>query len=171
MLKSKHINLCLAAVFAVLALPGAPALSNTQGYVDRVVVSKTERKLYLIKGQDVIRTYTVALGQRPRGHKLFEGDYRTPEGEYRLGKRNRNSKYFLSIQISYPNESDVERARELGVAPGGMIMIHGQPNEPKHPKHYYRSNDWTEGCIAVSNSAMLDIWFLTDEGTPIEIKP
>lgn len=145
--------------------------ANGQGYVDKVVVNKTERKLYLIKGKEVLKSFSVALGQRPEGRKLFEGDNRTPEGSYVLYKRNPNSKYFLSIQISYPNKQDRLRAQELGVPPGGMIMIHGQPNELKYSEVHYKKNDWTEGCIAVSNSAMLDIWFLTGKNTPIEIVP
>ena len=139
------------------------------GFVDKIVVKKSQRKLLLIKNGEAFKSFKVSLGQRPVGHKLFEGDNRTPEGSYVLDKRNANSKYFLSIQISYPNKDDTLRAEELGVPPGGMIMIHGQPNEPKYSKVHYRSNDWTEGCIAVSNSAMLDIWFLTGKNTLIEI--
>lgn len=145
--------------------------ANDEGYVDRVVVNKSERKLYLIKDKEILKSFGIALGQRPEGRKLFEGDNRTPEGRYILYERNPNSKYFLSIQISYPNEQDKQRAQELGVPPGGMIMIHGQPNELKYSEVHYKNNDWTEGCIAVSNSAMLDIWFLTGKNTPIEIVP
>ena len=142
-----------------------------ESFVDKIVVKKSERKLFLIKDGEAFKSFKVALGQRPVGHKLFEGDNRTPEGKYFLDKRNANSKYFLSIKISYPNEKDALRAQDLGVPPGGMIMIHGQPNEPKYSRVHYKSNDWTEGCIAVSNSAMLDIWFLTGQQTPIEIYP
>ena len=158
-----------ALVLSALLL--SPVQADDTGYVDKIVVNKSERKLYLIKDGEPVKSFKVALGQRPEGHKLFEGDNRTPEGRYMLDKRNRNSKYFLSIQISYPNARDRQRAKELGVPPGGMIMIHGQPNEPKYGEIHYATNDWTEGCIAVSNSAMLDIWFLTGKNTPIEIKP
>jgi murein L,D-transpeptidase YafK len=138
---------------------------------DRVVVRKGERKLYLMRGEDVLRTYRVALGLRPEGHKQFEGDFRTPEGRYRLTRRNPNSEYFLSIQIDYPNEQDLTRARRQGVKPGGAIMIHGQPNIPRKPRDYYTNVDWTEGCIAVGNSDMVEIWLMTPPDTLIEIQP
>ncbi|HEX2495140.1 MAG TPA: L,D-transpeptidase family protein [Steroidobacter sp.] len=138
---------------------------------DRVVVRKSERKLYLMSGEGVLRTYKVALGLRPEGHKQFEGDYRTPEGKYRLTRRNPNSEYFLSIQIDYPNEHDIARARRQGLKPGGAIMIHGQPNTPRKSRDYYTNIDWTEGCIAVSNADMVEIWLMTPPDTPIEIQP
>jgi murein L,D-transpeptidase YafK len=119
----------------------------------------------------VLRAYKVALGLRPDGHKQVEGDFRTPEGTYRLSRRNPNSEFFLSIQISYPNEDDVARARRLGAPPGGAIMIHGQPNVPRKPRDYYNNVDWTEGCIALSNSDMVEIWLMTPPDTPIEIHP
>lgn len=138
---------------------------------DRVVVHKGERKLLLFRNGDVLRSYKIALGLRPEGHKQFEGDFRTPEGVYRLTRRNPNSEYFLSIQVDYPNEQDVARARRMGLSPGGAIMIHGEPNAPRKPRDYYRSVDWTEGCIAVSNSDMVEIWLMTPPDTPIEILP
>lgn len=138
---------------------------------DSVVVRKSERKLYLMRQGEILRTYKIALGLRPEGHKQFEGDYRTPEGKYRLTRRNPNSEYFLSIQIDYPNAQDVERARRQGLRPGGAIMIHGQPNLPRKPRDYYANVDWTEGCIAVSNSDMVEIWLMTPPNTPIEITP
>jgi len=138
---------------------------------DSVVVRKGERRLYLMRNGAVLRSYKIALGLRPEGHKQYEGDYRTPEGKYRLVRRNPNSEFFLSIQISYPNEEDVARARRQGLKPGGAIMIHGQPNVPTRSKDYYATVDWTEGCIAVSNSDMVEIWLMTPPDTPIEIQP
>jgi murein L,D-transpeptidase YafK len=138
---------------------------------DRVVVRKSDRRLLLMRGEEVLRSYKVSLGLRPEGHKQFEGDYRTPEGRYRLTRRNPNSEYFLSIQVDYPNELDVARARRQGLKPGGAIMIHGEPNTPRKPRDYYRNVDWTEGCIAVSNSDMVEIWLMTPPDTPIEITP
>lgn len=138
---------------------------------DSVVVRKSERKLYLMRQGEILRTYKIALGLRPEGHKQFEGDYRTPEGKYRLTRRNPNSEYFLSIQISYPNEQDIARAKKLGARPGGAIMIHGQPNLPRKPRDYYDNVDWTEGCIALSNSDMVELWLMTPPDTPIEILP
>jgi len=138
---------------------------------DRVVVRKGERKLHLMRNGVALRTFRVALGLRPEGHKQFEGDFRTPEGSYRLTRRNPNSEYFLSIQVDYPNPQDVARARKQGLRPGGAIMIHGQPNIPKKSRDYYSNVDWTEGCIAVSNSDMVEIWLMTPPDTPIEILP
>jgi murein L,D-transpeptidase YafK len=138
---------------------------------DRVVVDKSDRKLLLLRAGEVLRSYKVSLGLRPEGHKQFEGDFRTPEGAYRLTRRNPNSEYFLSIQIDYPNDHDIARARRQGLKPGGAIMIHGQPNMPRKPRDYYMNVDWTEGCIAVSNSDMVEIWLMTPPDTPIEIQP
>jgi len=138
---------------------------------DTVIVRKGERRLYLMRNGQVLRSFKVALGLRPEGHKQFEGDYRTPEGKYRLNRRNPNSEYFLSIQVSYPNDEDVARARKQGLRPGGAIMIHGQPNTPTRSRDYYQTVDWTEGCIAVSNSDMVEIWLMTPPDTPIEIQP
>ncbi len=138
---------------------------------DRILVKKSERRLYLLKGGQVIAEYPIRLGLNPTGPKRYEGDYRTPEGRYELVRRNSNSEFFLSLEVSYPNEQDLARARELGMPPGGLIMIHGQPNLPSKPAEYYKSNDWTNGCIAVSNPDMVDIWLRTDLGTPIEIQP
>jgi murein L,D-transpeptidase YafK len=148
-----------------------PSVEPALPMAGRVVVSKSERKLQLLRNGEVLRSYRIALGLRPEGHKEFEGDFRTPEGLYHLSRRNPNSEFFLSIQIDYPNDRDVARARKQGVRPGGAIMIHGQPNVPRKPRDYYSNVDWTEGCIAVSNSDMVEIWLMTPPDTPIEIKP
>lgn len=138
---------------------------------DKVLVVKGERKLYLIKDGEPFRTYKIALGMHPQGDKQYEGDNRTPEGKYFLDTRNPNSDYFLSIHVSYPSYEDVRAARAKGRDPGGAIMIHGRPNAPTRSETYYRTQDWTNGCIAVSNSAMIDIWLMTGTNTPIEIRP
>lgn len=138
---------------------------------DSVVVDKGDRKLYLIKDGEPFRIFDIALGIRPVGDKQHEGDFKTPEGRYLLDMRNPNSEYFLSIHVSYPNGQDIREARSRGLNPGGAIMIHGQPNEPTRSEAYYRTQDWTNGCIAVSNSDMIDIWLMTDKNTPIEIRP
>jgi murein L,D-transpeptidase YafK len=101
----------------------------------------------------------------------MEGDFKTPEGSYELDMRNPNSDYFLSIHVSYPNNKDRQEARQKGVDPGGQIMIHGQPNAPTYSAGYYKSTDWTNGCIAVSNSDMIDIWLMTPNSVAIEILP
>ncbi len=138
---------------------------------DFVLVDKSDRELHLMQDGEVFRTFRIALGIRPNGHKQREGDFRTPEGRYWLDRRNPDSEFFLSIRVSYPNASDRARASERGVNPGGQIMIHGQPNVPTKSEAYYRTQDWTNGCIAVSNSDMIDIWLMTGERTAIEIRP
>jgi len=138
---------------------------------DRILVKKSERRLYLLQSDRVLREYPIRLGLNPYGPKQREGDFRTPEGVYRLSRRNTNSDFFLSLEVSYPNDADRDRARKSGVRPGGLIMIHGQPNVPRKSPDYYASNDWTDGCIAVSNADMVDIWLRTSVGTPIEIRP
>lgn len=138
---------------------------------DKVVVEKGARQLHLVKDGEPFRSYRIALGIRPVGDKEHEGDFRTPEGTYLLDRRNPNSEYFLSIHISYPDIEDSFEARERGLDPGGAIMIHGQPNVPTRSETYYRTQDWTNGCIAVSNSDMIDIWLMTRDNTPIEIRP
>ena len=158
-------------VLGAIATATSPAQATDFPVADKVVVEKGKRKLHLLKGGETFRTFDIALGVEPIGHKRQEGDYRTPEGRYWLDLRNDRSDYFLSIRISYPNERDrLEAARE-GVPPGGQIMIHGQPNIPTYSAAYYRQTDWTNGCIAVSNSDMIDIWLMTPERVPIEILP
>jgi murein L,D-transpeptidase YafK len=139
--------------------------------VDKVVVHKSDRKLELLQHGAVVRTYKIALGLNPIGTKERSGDFRTPEGFYRLIRRNPRSDYFLSMQVSYPNETDLKHARRNHWDTGGSIMIHGLPNQLKHDPSYYESRDWTDGCIAVSNSDMLEIWLLVPDNAPIEILP
>lgn len=142
-------------------------------YVDRVLVRKAERRLELHKDGEVYRTYRISLGDQPRGHKVQEGDERTPEGNYVLDWRNPNSAFHKSIHVSYPNDLDRTVARALGVSPGGMIMIHGLPNWLSSPRlaEEYRRQDWTNGCIAVGNEEMDEIWALVADGTPITLLP
>jgi murein L,D-transpeptidase YafK len=132
--------------------------------VDRVVVNKSRREMLLLSGESVVRSYRVALGRDPVGDKVREGDGRTPEGLYSIDRRNPKSRYHLSLHISYPNIADCERARALGVDPGGDIMIHGLKAGATHPE-----SDWTQGCIAVTDAEMDEIWNLVPDGTPVEI--
>ena len=138
---------------------------------DHVVVRKSLRRLYLMRGNAVLRSYKIALGLHPVGQKERSGDFRTPEGRYYLTRRNPRSDYFLSIQVSYPNDADLRRARHHRWDAGGAIMIHGLPNRLRRPPEYYEKYDWTDGCIAVSDSDMLEIWLMTRENTPIDILP
>lgn len=154
----------------VLLGPAAPQAGEFPT-AEKVVIEKAARALHLLRDGEIFRTFDISLGSMPVGDKQREGDFKTPEGDYTLDRRNPSSDYFLSIRVSYPNSDDVLEARQQGVNPGGAIMIHGQPNEPKYSETYYRTQDWTNGCIAVSNSDMIDIWLMTDENTPIEIRP
>jgi murein L,D-transpeptidase YafK len=148
-----------------------PTIAMDREFADQLLLKKSKRKLLLMKNGGVLRSFDVVLGLVPKGHKGKEGDFRTPEGVYKLTERNPASDFFLSILISYPNQDDTRRARLQGVQPGGRIMIHGQPNIPSHSIEYYQQTDWTDGCIAVSNSDMVDIWLMTRSNTPIQILP
>lgn len=148
-----------------------PLSAHELALADRVIVRKAERRLELWKGEELLRSFRIALGLSPLGHKTREGDFRTPEGHYSLVERNPRSDYFLSIRISYPDAEDRRAAAARGEAPGGAIMIHGLPNEPSRSAEYYRRTDWTNGCIAVSNADMIDIWLMTARNTPIDILP
>lgn len=141
------------------------------GEVDRVVVHKAERRMTLYSGEDAVATYRIALGADPTGHKTFRGDSRTPEGLYTLDYRNEESAFYRSIHVSYPNEQDMAAAIEADVPPGGNIMIHGLPNGAGWLGPLYNLRDWTDGCIAVTNSDIAEIWRAAPNGTPIEIRP
>ena len=150
-----------------------PAQAEVLPTIDSITVDKSLRRLYLIKDGKTVRAYRIALGLAPEGRKMREGDYRTPEGKYYISVRKGDSSFMLALQVSYPNEEDRARAAAADVAAGGLIMVHGRPIRPNNgrDRSYYSSRDWTDGCISVSNSAMLEIWMMTRIGTPITIKP
>jgi murein L,D-transpeptidase YafK len=161
------------AMIVALSFVGCGGEKTTQAnYADRVVVKKSERKMQLLHGGKVLREYRIALGDNPRGHKMREGDESTPVGDYLLDWRNPRSNYYKSIHVSYPNERDRALAKLLGVDPGGMIMVHGMPNHIRSEtvRAEYRRRDWTDGCIAVENHEMDEIWRLVRDGTPIRIQ-
>lgn len=134
--------------------------------VTRIVVQKAERRMYLLHGGEVLKAYRIGLGGNPVGHKQFEGDGRTPEGDYVIDRRNPDSRYHLSLGISYPNEADIAAARALGRDPGSDIFIHGSARASRG-----RAADWTAGCIAVTDREMEDIYAMVRLGTPITITP
>lgn len=138
---------------------------------DSIVVEKSHRRLLLYRKGEVVRTYLVALGQQPVGDKVKQGDMRTPEGVFRIDGRNPRSRYHLALRISYPDAAHRARAASLGVSPGGSIMIHGLPRNQAFVGPAHRDFDWTEGCIAVTNDEIEEIWRSVPVGTPIEIKP
>jgi murein L,D-transpeptidase YafK len=163
----------LAIMLLSLSLPGASPASSQQvreGEVaDFILIDKSERTLWVYQGANVIRTYHgLQFGDRPIGHKQFEGDERTPEGRYTITYGNRQSSYFLSLYIDYPNAADRAFARARGRSPGGLIFIHGQPNGL--PNDQRVPGDWTDGCIALTNAEIAELWSLVPDGTPIEIR-
>jgi len=162
-----------ALLFIGAGLPTSAAFAAHQSGVkaDRILVLKSERKLLLLRGEKVLRSYPIALGPHPHGTKQVIGDGRTPEGVYTIDARHAHSPYHLALHISYPSEAD----RALAVAahddPGGDIFIHGLPAwyGRNDPVRFYK--DWTKGCISVGNTAIEEIWAAVDDGTPIEIRP
>ena len=157
-------------IIALLAADGMAARVN-EVTADKVVVVKSERTLTLLAHGKVIRSYKIALGGVPVGAKERQGDHKTPEGNYVLDRRNPKSKFYKSIHVSYPNEQDRRNAEKKGASPGGDIMIHGLQNGFGYVGAAHRAIDWTDGCIAVTDSEMDEIWKLVEDGTPIEVKP
>lgn len=161
---SQPAGLQYAALPSAIPLPEPPQPEQA----DFLLVDKSARTLTVFSRGRVIRTYTgLQFGDQPFGHKRFEGDERTPEGLYFIDARNPRSDYYLSLRISYPNAADRAQAAALGRSPGGNIFIHGQPNWMMGAR---REGDWTDGCIALSNAEMAELWYLVPDGTPIEIR-
>lgn len=153
------------------ALPAGNAADKPPIRADRVLVLKKERTLQLLSHEKVIRTYKIALGGDPVGPKTRQGDHRTPEGVYLLNSRNARSQFYKSIHISYPSAADRASAHKRGVSPGGDVFIHGLPNGYGIVGASHRLKDWTDGCIAVTNQEMDEIWAAVPDGTPIDIRP
>jgi murein L,D-transpeptidase YafK len=162
-----------AAVFAlaVLSVPVSSAPKKALAQADRIVIMKSERTMTLLRNGEVLKTYKVALGHEPKGAKAERGDNKTPEGLYTIDSRNPRSQFHLALHISYPNAADRERARKLGVDPGGAIMIHGLAQSFAYLGPLHRQTDWTLGCVAVTNPEIEEIWAMVPLGTAVEIKP
>lgn len=156
----------LVAGLLLTAMPHSASADTTGSYVTQILVDKSARKLYLLSGNRALRTYDIDLGFEPEGTKRFQGDGRTPEGQYYITHRNPNSAFFLSLGISYPNEQDRAYARARGQSPGGDIFLHG-----RGPRAQNAKKDWTWGCIAVTDAVMKEIWRYVTPGMPIYIKP
>jgi murein L,D-transpeptidase YafK len=166
----------MAGLLLLGELLGAPLFARrsdplpSSAVVDKVLVLKSARKLMLMNGNHLLKTYRISLGTNPVGTKTRQGDHKTPEGHYILDRHNENSQYHRSIHISYPNAADRARAHKLGLSPGGDIFLHGWPNG-------YNATadgpleDWTDGCIAVTNPEIDEIFRAVPDGTPIEIRP
>ena len=161
----------LIGVVGVLLWAHWPPAALDGVKADRVVITKASRTLALTRNGDVLQTYAVALGANPVGHKQQEGDERTPEGTYVIDYRKPDSSFHRALHISYPDSEDVQRAVRSGVDPGGLIMIHGLPNRAPFLGRLHRFTNWTDGCIAVTNSEMDQIWTAVDDGTVVEIRP
>ena len=155
----------LLLVFLSAAFPASERKAT------RVLVLKKDHKMQLFAGESVIKTYTVAIGRGGLAQKQRQGDHLTPEGLYQIDHRNKNSRFYRSLHVPYPNEADRERARKLGVEPGGDIMIHVVKNGLGWIGSLHRAIDWTDGCIAVTDAEMDEIWNLVPDGTPVEIDP
>ncbi|MFA0439885.1 hypothetical protein BCU70_01210 [Vibrio sp. 10N.286.49.C2] len=138
--------------------------------IDRVEVKKSTRRMFLMAGDTVIKEYRISLGPNPRGHKVQEGDNRTPEGKYYLDFVMNDSSFYRSMHISYPNLRDKRNAKDLGVSAGGNIKIHGLKNGYTKPEQFIQSFDWTNGCIAITNTEMDELITLVKIGTPIYIR-
>ena len=162
--------LCVTAAL-IFALPALSA-ERPAGCrkADRILILKKERTLQLLCAGKVIRTYKVALGTQPVGRKEKQGDHKTPEGNYKVQAKIRNSHFHRALLISYPNSEDRERAKKLGVSPGGAIEIHGLPDNFAWVGSNQRLMDWTDGCIAVTNPEIEEIWKLVPLNTPVEIR-
>ncbi len=151
----------------------APGLAQTTPTetADRIVVYKKRRIMELMSRGKIMKTYKIALGGQPVGPKRVQGDHKTPEGKYKIDSKNPKSRFYLALHISYPNADDRRRARQLGMSPGGAIMIHGLGKEFGWLGSAHTHYDWTDGCIAVTNEEIEEVWRLVPIGTPIEILP
>jgi murein L,D-transpeptidase YafK len=138
---------------------------------DTILIVKHERKLYLLRDKSPLRSYRIALGLSPTGAKEREWDFRTPEGSYIIDFRQEHSHYFKALHISYPSSDDLKRSSALHLPPGRDIFIHGEPNQPTKPVAYYKTRDWTNGCVALSDEDLQDVWNLTAGKTRVEIVP
>jgi murein L,D-transpeptidase YafK len=164
------VLIVIAGLLLALAVKSRPAIPELRTEMaDFVLVDKSDRRLELWRGGEIIRSYRVALGGNPEGPKRQEGDQRTPEGDYVIDYRNPNSRYHLSLHVSYPSAADLLESGRRGVPPGGDIFIHGLPNG--WPASVAPKVDWTLGCIALDNAEIEEVWSLVPDGTPIRIVP
>jgi murein L,D-transpeptidase YafK len=159
------------ALTAGLFACATPTLSPPGQYADRIVVEKSKRLMFLMRNGAVVKTYYVALGQAPAGAKRRRGDQRTPEGTYTIDFKRPQSRFNKALHISYPNAADRQYASLHGLDPGGDIFIHGEPAGGPNPARLAEGPDWTDGCIAVSNRQISQIWSMVRVGTPVVIRP
>ena len=166
----------LVAAYALLGAAPSPGSERHATAIpkiapDKILILKGQRRLHLLRRGRILKTYRIALGFNPKGHKRREGDGRTPEGHYFISARNPNSRFHKSLKISYPNARDRARARAAGLSPGGDIFIHGLPGGAASIGKLHALRDWTLGCVAVTNAQIEEIWATVPDGTPVEIRP
>lgn len=162
--------LFLSLLLGFVAQSPAQSVSATER-ADTILIVKHERKLYLLHDNSPLRSYRIALGLSPAGAKEREWDFRTPEGSYIIDFRQEHSRYFKALHISYPSPADRKRSAAQHLSAGRDIFIHGEPNQPSKPDSYYKTRDWTNGCIALSDEDLQDVWNLTAGRTRVEIVP
>ena len=160
------VRICVAALLLLAQVQG-----RARQKADKIVIVKSAHTMALLRGGKMLKVYKVALGGEPVGPKSIEGDHKTPEGDYIIDAKNAHSWFHLSLHISYPSPADMERARKLGSRPGGAIMIHGLASSFAYLGPLHRQTDWTDGCIAVTNAEIEEIWKLVPVGTRVEIRP
>lgn len=169
-MRIRRVCLWIPLVMGLLAgLPFARATNTT--LADKILIVKSQRTMTLLSGDKVLRTYKVALGTVPVGPKRVEGDHKTPEGNYVIDSRNPQSRFHMALHISYPSAADRQRADKLHARPGGAIMIHGLAGSFAYLGPLHRQTDWTDGCVAVTNAEIEEIWSLVPVGTKVEIRP
>ena len=165
----------LVLCLAILGIAAAAHLNidplPSDAVADRVLVEKSARRLTLLRGGKVLKTYRVTLGRAPSGAKEYEGDQRTPEGAYSIDFHKADSDYHLALHLSYPEQHDIDRAALQGLSAGSDIMIHGLPNGRGWIGRFHRRKDWTAGCVAVANFEIEEIYRTVPDGTPIELGP
>jgi murein L,D-transpeptidase YafK len=175
--KTRCSSLALVLALVLVGLASRPATAAISPVecavtpVECVLVYKSRQIMQLLSGKEVVRSYQVALGRNPLGHKQKAGDCRTPEGAYLIDRHSKQSRFYKSLHITYPNRQDLASARNRGSSPGGDIMIHGLPEGFEDLADFHFRMNWTKGCIAVNNAEMDEIWRLVADGTPIIIKP
>ena len=162
---------CLICLFVLAIGLSCATMASSIVQADKIVIVKSTRTMTLLNGNKVLKTYKVALGAVPVGPKQVEGDHKTPEGNYVIDAKNPQSQFHLSLHISYPNAADQQRARELRGRPGGAIMIHGLAKSFAYLGPLHRQVDWTDGCVAVTNAEIEEIWKLVPVGTKVEVRP
>jgi murein L,D-transpeptidase YafK len=171
-MRQRPIRSMMGLVFSAVAIMGLCLASTAnQPQADKILIIKSAHTLSLLNGDKALKTYKIALGTVPAGPKRIKGDHKTPEGNYIIDAKNAQSRFHLSLHISYPSAEDRQRAAKLGAQPGGAIMIHGLAKQFAYLGPLHRQVGWTDGCVAVTNAEIEEIWKLVPVGTRVEIRP